>query len=489
MPCDADGALGTLGVPAAAQGLKSRCFRGIALGALATWVLLSIVLLFVADRETNRIFDRALREVAATILSFNEHELEEIGTGIAPRADERIDPDDDALVYQVWSIAGHLAYRSASAPDTPLTQGTPGYGRETWQGAEFRSLTTWNNAHTYQIRIAAPTKNSRSHFLLLSVGISAALLLALLGLMILVRRQLNRSFAPLEATAMSLATKSANDLSAIDPPRELPEVGPIFEEFNKLMTRVDRSVRQERRYANDAAHALRTPLSSLKILLTNVQTAPDDDERSETLAVMDGVIDRSARLIDQLLRLARVDRDPEGIDLEESVDLTQLAQVVIHDVSPLASRRDLSVKRVGSTQGVWVRGNREILGLALRSLVENAVSFVDHNGIVLVEVMHEARSNLAWVRVHDDGPGVESKLWDDDGSATVTGVRSGSAHAGLGLPIVARVAEIHGGSAYIGASALLGGAMAAIGLPGCVAYGREAAASELLGSPRGLSNL
>lgn len=476
-------------MPAGPRGLKSRCLRSIALCALGTWLLLSITLLFVADRENSRSIDRALREMAQTILSFNEHGFEEVRTGPAPRADERIDPDDDgALIYQVWSVDGHLAYRSASAKDAPLTRGTPGYGRETWQGEEFRSFTTWNDAHTYQIRISAPTKKSRSHLHFLSVGVSAALLLAFSAFVILVQGQLKRSLAPLNATALSLATKSANDLSAIDPPRELPEVGLVFEEFNKFMTRVHRSVRQERRYANDAAHALRTPLSSLKILLTNVHTAPDDDERSETLAVMDDVIDRSARLVDQLLRLARIDRDPDGIDLEECVDLTQLAQVVIHDVSPLASRQDLMVKQVGATRDVWVRGNREILGLALSSLVENAVSFVEPNGIIVVEIVHESRSNLAWVRVHDDGPGVESKRRDEDCPATVTAMRPGSAHAQLGLPIVARVAEIHGGSAYIGASALLGG-MAAIGLPGCIACEREMAASALLGSPTRLRNL
>lgn len=448
------------------RGLKSRCYQTIARVATLTWLTLSVGLLVVADRETTATFDRSLREIAATILSFSSHELLELRSEGGRAAAQRVDHGNESdLVYQVWNSDGALAYRSVMAPDVPLTPGAPGFGSAELHGASFRTFTAWNDAHTFQIRIAAPLAQRNAYFHFLSVGLSLALLATLLAFIALVRHQLNRSFAPLEATARLLATKSTDDLSAIETPRELPEIAPVIDAFNKLMTRVDRSVRQERRFADDAAHALRTPLSSLKILVTNVQRAVDEGARREALGMMDGVIERSAALVDQLLRLARIDRQPSGINLMETIDLTQMAQAIVDEFTPLATKRGLTVRRAGLNRAVWVRGNQSTLSVALRSLVENAVSFVPQFGTILVEVIHEHASGIAMLRVHDDGPGVERDLQDRVFSLFFKADRSDSANAGLGLPLVARIAQIHHGMAYVGVSPLLGGAMAVIRFP------------------------
>lgn len=448
------------------RGLKSRCYKSIARAATLTWLVLSAGLLFVANRETTATFDLALREVAATILNFSGHQLLELHSEGGGTVAQHIDGDEDnGLIYQVWNADGTLAYRSVMAPNAPLTTGTPGFGSAQLDGADFRSFTAWNDAHTFQIRIAAPLERRNAYFIFLSVGLSLALLATFLVFMALVRHQLNRSFAPLETTARLLASKSSDDLSAIDTPSELPEIAPVIDAFNKLMTRVDRSVRQERRFADDAAHALRTPLSSLKVLVSNAQRAPDESARSEALDIMDGVIERSAALVDQLLRLARIDRQPSGINLLETIDLTLVAQAIVDEFTPLASKRGLTVRRTGVTQGVWVKGNQSTLSVALRSLVENAVSFVPQYGTILVEVVHERASGIAMLRVHDDGPGVEKDLQDRVFSLFFKTDRSDSANAGLGLPLVARIAQIHHGLAYVSVSTLLGGAMAVIRFP------------------------
>jgi two-component system OmpR family sensor kinase len=280
-----------------------------------------------------------------------------------------------------------------------------------------------------------------------------------------VRRQLNRSFSPLEGTARLLASKSPSDLSAIETPRELPEIAPVIQAFNTLMAKVGGLIRQERRFADDAAHALRTPFSSLKVLVTNVVRAPTENARSEALSMMAGVIDQSSGVVEQLLRLARIDQQPEGLDLREAIDLTTLAQGVVDEFKTLAEERSITIRRTGAGKGVWVKGNHGILSLALRTLVENAISFVSAEGIVLVEVVDESRSGFAMMRVHDDGPGIEMDLQDRVLSLFFKTDRGDSGNAGLGLPLVARVAQIHQGIAYVGVSPLLGGAMAVIRLP------------------------
>jgi signal transduction histidine kinase len=453
-------------VPAGQHGLKSRCYQGIARVAAAIWLLLSLVLLVVADRQTTATFDRALREIASTLLSFNGHELAEINAEGRPPVGERFRGDgDDEFIYQVWRSDGTLAYRSASAPESPLASATPGFASANVGDTDFRTFTAWNDAHTFQIQVAASTAERKAYFMVLSLGLSFALLLTFLIFMSLVRRQLNRSFRPLEATASLLAEKSTDDLSAIDTPKELPEIAPVIDAFNKLMTRVDRSVRQERRFADDAAHALRTPLTSLKILVRNLQRASDETARNEALGMIDSVIERSSAHVNQLLRLARIDREPDAIDLHERIDLVALAQGVVDEFSALAAERSLYIRRSGSAKSIWIRGNQGTLSLALRNLVENAVSFVQPHGTVLVEGVLDPGSDSALLRVHDDGPGVEKDLQDRVFSLFFKADRHDTANAGLGLPLVARIAQIHNGLSYVGVSTLLGGAMAVIRLP------------------------
>jgi signal transduction histidine kinase len=281
----------------------------------------------------------------------------------------------------------------------------------------------------------------------------------------LVRRQLNRSFSPLESTARLLAEKSTADMSPIATPPGLPEIAPVIEAFNKLMGRVDRAQRQERRFGNDAAHALRTPLSSLKVLLRNLRVVQDEKSRQEALGLMEAVVQRSSELVDQLLRLARFDCEPEAVDLSQRIDLAELASTVIKELVPLAAEGKLLVRGSGAPRNVWVSGNRAMLAVALRALVENAVSFAPRYGTVLVELVHEEKAQFAMLCVHDDGPGVERDLQDRVFSLFFKVDRSDPAHAGLGLPLVARIAQIHGGIAYVGVSATLGGAMAVIRLP------------------------
>ena len=263
-----------------ARSLKSRCFASLARLGAVIWLVLSICLIVLAERQSTAMFDRILRETGLTILAFSDHELAEIRTGGGPRPADDVDKeDDDSFLYQVWNTDGTLAYRSASAPDTALSSGVPGFESTKINGVAHRAFTAWNPQHTFQVRIAMLPDRQNVFFILLSAALSLALMATFLAFLFLVRRQLDRSFSPLESTARLLADKTTGDLSAIETPTELPEIGPVIEAFNGLMSRVDRSNRQERRFANDAAHALRTPFSSLKILVRNLHVAKDETER------------------------------------------------------------------------------------------------------------------------------------------------------------------------------------------------------------------
>lgn len=180
------------------------------------------------------------------------------------------------------------------------------------------------------------------------------------------------------------------------------------------------SLEQQERFLAAAAHELRTPVASLRA----VCESPGDAE--ETVEQVSGLVQRTGRLVDELLLLARLDSGtgPAAGDGRSPVRLDLLAEAVLPE--------DGSV-RLDATESV-VDAEPALVETALRNLVENARL---HGGEPQVTV-REAR-----VVVEDNGPGFSSDLLERADEPFVS--RPGSPGTGLGLAIVRLIAERHGG--------------------------------------------
>jgi signal transduction histidine kinase len=175
--------------------------------------------------------------------------------------------------------------------------------------------------------------------------------------------------------------------------------------------------------------------------------------------MIDQVVRKSSRLVDEILSLARIEREHGTIALSDEVDLRELAHTIVDELEPTLRRRRISLAVTADSCSGAAKGNRPLLEIALRNFIENAISFAEPDGTVRIHV--ETDDDWATVHVHDSGPGV--------GGTRNTGFQRAralfSTNAGLGLPIVSRIVERHGGSAHIGVSSVLGGAVAVIRLP------------------------
>ena len=180
---------------------------------------------------------------------------------------------------------------------------------------------------------------------------------------------------------------------------------------------------------------------------------------------MDVAIERSTALIDQLLALARYDRDPARLLLNEPVDLWPLAASVWESLAPLAREKRVRLQWSAGQPTLNVRGNPEALAVVLRNLLENALRHAPVGGEMLVEGHADALSHTAEWRVHDNGPGVPAEMRERVFARFFRLERNTSSGVGLGLAIVKRVVEIHGGEVSLGESPQLGGAMVSVRLP------------------------
>jgi signal transduction histidine kinase len=267
--------------------------------------------------------------------------------------------------------------------------------------------------------------------LVLSVVLSGILIvvLAALGAAILTRRGLR----PLRR----LAVAAGEIERTADPTRRLPtppvadEIGQLTGVLNRMLASLEQARTSERRFLADASHELRTPVTAL---LGNVEYAVRHGADPEVLADLRADAMRLAHLVDALLALEREGAAPPAF---EPVKLDQLVQAAVaqHDqrrmaVAPLAS--------------VTVLGDEEALRRAVSNLIENGLVHGPADGTVSVGVSrHDGLARIA-VRDQGRGPGRDEherlfeRFWRGPDAAERPG-------AGLGLSIVAAIAERHGG--------------------------------------------
>jgi two-component system, OmpR family, sensor kinase len=283
--------------------------------------------------------------------------------------------------------------------------------------------------------------------LILIIGSAAAGLAAAGGVAWIMRRGLR----PIETMAGQADAITAGDLtSRVAPHDPRTEVGRLGVALNGMLTRIEdfiteREASQEatRRFFADASHELRTPLASLRANAELYQQGalPDRPQVDEAMRRITLEATRMSGLVDDMLRLARLDQHPT--QEHEPVDLT----AVIDGCAERARTADPG--RAWHTRidpGLEVTGDEELLRRAADNLLANVRTHTPDGTAATITAA--AVNGSVIVEVSDDGPGVPAgqlpRIFDRFYRGQAPSARPGS---GLGLAIVTAIATAHGGSA------------------------------------------
>jgi len=264
------------------------------------------------------------------------------------------------------------------------------------------------------------------------VTLPAFILLAALGGYGIV----HRAFRPLEEiTATAAAINEAADLSArVAVPPGDHEFSRLADTFNQMFGRLEGSFEAEQQFTADASHELRTPVAVIKSACEYAEKYGETpQEQQETLAMIHRQADRMTQLIQQLLSITRLEQGTEPAQ-REALDLAALVTGVCAD-QPYPKDRP----------GVWVRGDRGLLARLLQNLIDNGFAYGKPQGHVWVTLGTEG--DQAVLQVRDDGIGIpqdqQEKIWQR--FYQVDPARREGGGAGLGLAMVKKIAQLHGG--------------------------------------------
>lgn len=255
--------------------------------------------------------------------------------------------------------------------------------------------------------------------------------------------------------ARKLASPRPDPLAPLDPAQEAPrELWPAVEAYNALLQHLDAMQDAQRRFVSNAAHQLRTPLAAMQVELESSLRQHGPQAQQLALSGTLAGLARLQHLVNQLLMLSRSE-DPHGSALPlQPVDLASLARGVVERYADRALAAGVDLGYEGPDDGVQVQGDPQLLREALGNLLDNALRYGAAPGVITLGVRQEAEGVQAWV--DDDGAGIAEAERTRVTERFYRGSSEGDG-CGLGLAIVAEIAQRHGATLMID-TAPIGGA-------------------------------
>jgi two-component system sensor histidine kinase QseC len=344
------------------------------------------------------------------------------------------------LRYQVWRKDGSLLLRSANAPESAITERLGYSDNEDNEGRTWRHYSLWDRQH--DVRVIVSEQHGLRTQLLRSIAAKALMPVAL-GLPILILLlwwSIHRGLNPLIALSHEIAIRKPDSLLLLDETSVPREVLPIVLALNKLMRRMAHTLENERRFTDNAAHELRTPLAAIQAHLYAARSTNDKLERQNALDQVQSGLERSSRLVGQMLTLARLN-PKQPLPDAAPVNLADLAQTVCAALAPLAMQRDQTLELHAEPDLPTLSGNADMLSMLLSNLVDNAIRYTPPGGHIDIVV---TRNINAWViAVCDDGPGIEPEQRERVFNRFYRLADQTQPGTGLGLAICRSIADLH----------------------------------------------
>jgi two-component system OmpR family sensor kinase len=418
---------------------------------VVVWLLSTGLVAWLVDRQIQHNFDVELvesthRQLYPALLDLQQRHRPD-ATGAYRAADARGealepqvmgaipgDSQTEPLLMQLRDAQGGVLLRTPASPAAafavPLQAGF-------FNTPEYRVFSLHDATHNVWLQLADPLEERAQARWRTASGLIAVLLLMLPVLLWLIhwiaRRELH-SLRWLQAQIQQRSGDHLQPLALTDLPRELHQVG---QDVNQLLHRLHLALDVERALAANAAHELRTPLASVRLRLhTAIEQAEASGSGHIALAQIQPILQALHTLSHRTERLLQLSRAEAAAQQRTAVDLGQLCTTLAQEFwqQPQAQKR---LDWEPPDAAVTVLGDIDTLAIALRNLIDNALTY--SSGPVELAVQAQPPAII----VRDSGPGIAAA---DLPTVQQRHVRADAARLGygLGLSIVGSIARQHG---------------------------------------------
>jgi len=414
------------------------------LGALSAGALVLVgVSYFVTLEEMDEIFDENLKQVALAVASHHRfhqasgpltrEELPEL-----PRVYEEEGNFD--FVTLTWTRDGRLSFVSERSVSLPFVD-VSGLSRTQGGGEDWHVYTIVQPAGVIQVAQRASSRKTLAAESASKLFLPFFTLIAMIGVLLTVA--LRRGLKPLDEAAAGVAARSAVSLDPIDEAPLPREIHPLIRSINGLMQRLSEAFSAQRRFVADAAHELRSPVTALRLQVQLLERAKDELDRERAVQELKQGIERSQRLIEQLLSLSRVEPDAP-MRASRRIDLGDVVRDVVGLQSVAADHKGIDLG-ADASPGLTVTADRHQLEVLLDNLIGNAIRYTPRGGTV--DVRAGSVDGKPTLQVIDTGPGIpqdeRERVFDRFYRGNGVQGDERSSGSGLGLAIVQAIAQRH----------------------------------------------
>lgn len=355
------------------------------------------------------------------------------------------------LLYQIWQNNSLLS-GSSSLTNNQISF-SEGFQTANVAGQRMRVFVMSKN--TRKVIIAEPI--AKRFELAEAVILSAMLpmLWAVPLLAIFISFFVKYALAPLTRLSKQLASRQANDFTPINWQVTDEEIKPVINRLNDLFKRVETAYLRERFFASDAAHELRTPLSSLKINVHNLANKQSNSQNNQELQAMSQGINRLSNIVEQMLILGRTQPEQWQKQFSEQSLLTITQQAVSEQYDKI-DEKNQTISLEGDD--FVINGDEFTLTTLIANLLSNAIKYTPSNGQIIIKLA-SSNNDYSW-QIDDSGAGMTDEQKDRifNRFYRVGGDQhpSGEQGAGLGMAIVQHIIAIYDAKIHLANSSLGG---------------------------------
>ena len=406
------------------RSLRLRLFATLLAATGIVW-LAAVVWIYVGTRdEVEHVLDTRLQEAARMVASLASG-FDALPGASTSAALQPLGSYERQLSCQIWSLDGRMLAKSGGAPDQQLSPAASGFSDRIIDGEPWRVFSVEDADHNLRVMVGDRVGLRERLVTDLIKGLMwpALLIAPLLGAAIWA--SVGQGLRPLRQMAQDLGAREPDDMRHVETERAPTEVRPLAVALNGLLSRVEAARRHEREVTAFAAHELRTPLAGLK---TQAQVALAADDPKVVRGALEQIVravDRSSRLVRQLLTIARLDSETVDAPLAPVAVGPILEEIVA--ATPRHERTTVTID--ASVRAMVLNTNADCLQLALRNLHENAMQYTSEGRVVWM-----ARGNA--IAIEDEGPGIPADELDQIGKRFFRGRLRSPIGSGLGLAIV-----------------------------------------------------
>ncbi|MEH6451989.1 MAG: ATP-binding protein [Psychromonas sp.] len=357
-------------------------------------------------------------------------------------------PYEANLIFQFYQD-NNLIFKSPNAPDSVSTNiNDSGYSEFTLNNEIWHSFVLEiPNKINQDLYLLVAEKHSIRNEAIIEIAFSTSLpqLLLIPSLALITLFLVNKFLHPIIELREAVALRSINNLKPIVMERSVVELQPLVQQLNYLLDQLNNAWDREKRFTSTAAHELKTPLAILRLNAENALETNDIKERHNDLNNIIIGIDRTDRLIQQLLMYSRIQAKHS---LESTpTNITHVLREVIAQLVPLAMQQKQNISFI-PIEHCTISGNTTLLAILFSNIIDNSIRYSGFGSEMTIKMQHgkdDVNEEMLLISITDNGEKIDDNIRERIFEKFFRADSGKGDGAGLGMAIANDIAEHHNG--------------------------------------------